>query len=317
VIDQQQVCSFLSALFEPTDLIEFRAIETWTQNGRKHSRPIDRTWLTPHEVIRQLPRLERLNRSANIFLSVNPRMDRGGTKADVAVCRSVWVDLDNISLEGAADRWQGINMPPTMAVNSGHGIHAYWKLVNPVPVTDPADRSHVEAIVKAFAKVLGGDATHDCSRLLRLAGTWNVKDRRNGVSPTPCTLVSHNDSLVYQLSAFEGFVVPKEVNCPGVHARSGADLECVDVKTPSLGSATMGRSRDQRRIQGVLRYLDREVSDRSRRDHGALVLLIQCGLSKAEVYSLVINRSKFLEAGDAYFERTYRAALRSLGSELT
>ncbi len=311
---RQTIASFLGALYDSTDLLEIRVIETWTgEFGKKVSRPMHRSWRTPREILEHLPELWRLNKIGNVFFGVNPRTGKGGTKSDVHHCRSVWVDLDHVTPSEAARRWNRIEMPPTIVVNSGHGVHAYWALATPIVVTDRDALLAVESMVKAFAAAMGGDATHDCARLLRLPGTWNVKDRRNGVLPVPCTLVSVDAKRVYPCAAFAAYeaVYPHEASPPRNIAGSERGVRGTD--KVALSGATIGRSRDHRRIQGVIRYLDREVPDRSRRDLSALILLIQAGLSQPEIYSLVMNHSKFQEAGDEYFERTLNAALRMLG----
>lgn len=312
-LDRDQVLRFVATLFDTSDLIELRAIETWSRDGKKSSQLVDRFWLTPRDFDNEILRLERLNSSANIFFGVNPRIDQGGTKCSVGACRSVWVDLDNISPEAAGKRWQRINLPPTVVVHSGHGIHAYWKLDDPISMKDPARRAHLESVVKAVGESLKGDTTHDCSRLLRLPGTWNMKDVRNGRQPVECTIVSLDASRIYPLSTFESLLAVPVSGSVSAGEHRTPITGIANINLVSLCTATHGTSRDHRRIQGVLRYLDRDLPDRSRRDLGAVRLLIQAGLSKAEVRSLVMNHSKFLEAGDTYFERTYDAALRSLG----
>jgi hypothetical protein len=224
----------------------------------------------------------------------------------------VWVDLDGVSTDEATSRWEAIQLPPTVVVNSGHGVHAYWNLSEPIHFTCDDERSVWASTVKAFASILDGDSTQDCSRLLRLPGTWNVKDKRNGAAPVRCELVHIDESRVYPRSAFATFESSAGGSSGPPRTLSEKRVAEAADDTP-LCTATIGRARDHQRIRGILRYLDREVSDRSTRDLSALLLLIQAGLSKEEVRSLVVNHSKFLEAGDAYFERTYNAALRSLG----
>ena len=48
---------------------------------------------------------------------------------------------------------------------------------------------HLQDVLAGIAKTLGGDHTTDLSRLLRLPGTLNRKDQRNGREPVPTALV--------------------------------------------------------------------------------------------------------------------------------
>jgi len=43
--------------------------------------------------------------------------------------RGLWADYDNVTLEEARARIKNAGLPePSIYVNSGHGIHAYWLL---------------------------------------------------------------------------------------------------------------------------------------------------------------------------------------------
>ena len=303
-----ELTPFLSALFTPTDLVEIRGIETWTDGKKKVSRPVARVWLQPHEIIERFTELRELNQTANIFFGVNPRIDRRGKKDSVAECRFVWADLDNVTPEEAEGRFQKIGPRPTIVVQSGHGVHAYWQLVNPVSVSEQRSRSKFESLVKQFAGELGGDTTQDVTRLLRLPETLNVKNVRGGARPVPCQLLSLRLERVYPMAAFSKWEsqAEREVNVDAIR-----DAPIAKVAAP-FGSASLGTSRDARRIQGLVRYLDRDVEDRSRRDFW-VVLNLLAHMAPDEVASLVEGKGKFLEGGEPYLQKTIENALRHLG----
>lgn len=48
----------------------------------------------------------------------------------------------------------------------------------------------VQDVLAGIAKKIGGDHTHDMTRLLRLPGTMNRKNERNGEKPKPCEVWS-------------------------------------------------------------------------------------------------------------------------------
>lgn len=84
-------------------------------------------------------------------------------------------------------------MTPTMVVNSGHGLHAWWLFEEPLLMTDK-NRGEVEAFVfrwidamRRRARIKGWtiDATQDLARVLRVPGTTNHKDPEK---PLPVTL---------------------------------------------------------------------------------------------------------------------------------
>jgi hypothetical protein len=64
---------------------------------------------------------------------------------------------------------------------------------------------YVQNILAGMAKRLGSDHTHDLSRLLRLPGTLNRKDQRNGREPVPCYIIECDGNRRYPFADFEKF----------------------------------------------------------------------------------------------------------------
>jgi hypothetical protein len=293
-----ELARFVRALFQPDELVEIRAVQTWLQEGKRVSRLCARFWMQAGEVASRIEELNKLNAmGANIFYGVNPRVELGGKKSSVAICRHLWVDLDQITYDEAKRCWTAHVPEPTLIVNSGHGIHAYWRLREEFSVSDHADRTCFEAMLKAFAAGLGGDATQDVSRLLRLPGFWNVKDLRNGAARMPCRVLLHEPKRSYSIDVFERWQKPL------------ADKP----HTSPLAIFTFGANQDQRRIQGLIQYLDRVVEDRSRRDFGVICALLEI-LPPHAIWPLVKDHSKFSTHGEPYFQVTLANALRTLGT---
>ena len=71
-------------------------------------------------------------------------------------------------------------------------------------------------MLQGIAASIGGDHTIDPTRLLRLPGTMNRKDERNGRQPRPCELIECNGER-YDIGLFERFA---EVKSPGKKRRS-------------------------------------------------------------------------------------------------
>jgi len=61
---------------------------------------------------------------------------------------------------------------------------------------------HVQDILAGIASKIGGDHTTDLSRLLRVPGTLNRKDQRNGREPVPCALVKCDPTRCYAIDEF-------------------------------------------------------------------------------------------------------------------
>ena len=129
----QQAADFVSALYDLTDLIEVFAIRSWhSATAKNQSRVVYRDWLSPDVLIRRFPALEDVNlaQSSNIYIGVNPRSSYGlGGKRNVTRVRSVWCDIDDVTFAETESRLTKLGLPlPSIVVNSGHGIHAYWLL---------------------------------------------------------------------------------------------------------------------------------------------------------------------------------------------
>ena len=173
----RELSVFLSTLFAADETVEIRPIEIWSDSkGRRKSRVLKQfhRWLTPDEIRGRQTDLVEVNCShrANIFMGVCPRNRFGGTKKDdVLLSRSLWADLDDVSLEVALWRCDQTKLPrPSLAVDSGSGIHLYWLLESAIHFHESTARAKFEARLKSVYRNLGSDATCDANRLLRLPG---------------------------------------------------------------------------------------------------------------------------------------------------
>ncbi len=168
----------------------------------------------------------------NVYFGVCLRSRREGTKDAVKFVGCLWVDLDAKHFGGgkseAFQRLLEFALPPTGIVRSGHGFHGYWVLKEPQEITGPTDITRIEAILKALAAALGGDRqSAELARLLRLPGTYNVKDTSAPVLATIEVLIPERQ---YNLSDFESLLAvgPSEqieqANPSGWIAKALADL---------------------------------------------------------------------------------------------
>jgi hypothetical protein len=67
---------------------------------------------------------------------------------------------------------------------------------------------HIQNVLAGIAKLIGGDHTTDLSRLLRVPGTFNRKDQRNGRTPVLARLAEFEPTRRYSLQEFERFAIP-------------------------------------------------------------------------------------------------------------
>ena len=114
--------------------------------------------------------------------------------------RNLFLDLDvgdgdkkyatqALALEGLERFSFQAGMPEPMVVSSGGGLHVYWRLDTDVPVKEWVEMA---ARLKAVGSKLGlkydPSRTTDAASVLRVAGTFNLKDAKN---PRPVEVLRH------------------------------------------------------------------------------------------------------------------------------
>lgn len=162
---KEQLAEFVSVAFEPNDVIEIRCLRT----GEAQSQVIT------VDAICESAEWERLNFDKwNIYVGVNPRLSGtpGRKREDVALARCLVVDIDNVTPDEALQRLTASGLPyPSMGVSTGHGVHYYWRLTEPIHDLDSWTRYQ-----KALIHRLNSDKSiHDPSRVMRLPGFVNHK----------------------------------------------------------------------------------------------------------------------------------------------
>ncbi len=149
------------------------------------------------------------------FLVGEPESDtfsKKAEKSDIAAVCYLWCDLDCSRIDWrnaeivAAEmgklraKLDAFPLPPTVIINSGGGLQAFWKLSEPA-IEHPEE---TEAANKALAVALGGDHCHNIDRIMRLPGTTNYpnkKKREAGRVPVPATLALFEPGRVYSFAS--------------------------------------------------------------------------------------------------------------------
>lgn len=167
-VSQGHVARFASQVWEPDDLIELRAIRPGPS--------IVQDWVKAVELTRKggaWAWIERhIAEQYNVYAGINPRFRVGGKSSDVKLARCLFADFDNSTMDSARRAVSEANLPePSLWVNSGHGVHVYWVLGEPIN-----DLSVWTRYQKALIAVLGSDPViHDAPRIMRVPGTVNFK----------------------------------------------------------------------------------------------------------------------------------------------
>ncbi len=157
---------------------------------------------------------------------------------------------------------------------------------------------HIQDVLAGIAKALGGDHTTDLSRLLRLPGTLNRKDERNGKEPVPTALVECDPARKYPLATFEPL---KSASPETERAKQIAAMPLPQPRKISLSKA-------DKLAELVAACGIAAAGSRSEADFSLCCFAIRNGICKDEVWAQVQQVGKFAEAGEAYFEHTWSKA---------
>ncbi|QDV62008.1 DNA-primase RepB domain-containing protein [Crateriforma conspicua] len=300
---EQQFHAFIEALFQPGDLVEIRAIMPDRTDSKNRGTVVLREWPEARQLVEEFPKLCELNQQgANIYFGVNPRDYRSGKKDAVTQCHVLWADLDDCTSADAEKRWRNHLPHPSIIVNSGHGVHLYWTLKEPVSVQKPELREHLEASLKALYQDLQSDSTQDVTRLLRLPGFFNAKRE-----PVPCGIEQLNSGLIHPYSVFrhwQDLATARLSDSIQSHAVQNAPVPFDSLEL------SVSETADLNRIRGLVATLDRDVEDRSRRDFWVVCRLLETGLPPNEILMLVAGKSKFTT--DQYGQNTMQNALDAM-----
>lgn len=120
---------------------------------------------------RNRERLESLQqRGAGVFVAVNEMDGQGRSKAHAVAARAVWSDIDDGKRE-LDEILSACPIPPSAINESSPGKwHLYWW-------ADGLSLEECEAVNTTIAEVLDTDrAVKDYSRVMRLPGTWHLKN---------------------------------------------------------------------------------------------------------------------------------------------
>ena len=159
---------FSEVLFNPDDLIEIRFI-----SGVKGALKPESDWLFAED----LPDYHKIMQERNeagygIFCGVLPRRGHKTEDVDCLDGSVLWADFDKMAKKDAIGIIKKSKMPqPTMIVDSGHGIHAYWRL------QEKQTPDLLSALVYDTADMLDIDRTvRNPSRIMRIPGYANTKE---------------------------------------------------------------------------------------------------------------------------------------------
>ena len=198
--------------------------------------------------------------NANVFFQVNPISSKIGGHArgslkDVASVPAFFADIDfknpgkkqdQLPQNGAdALRMFGLDgfLAPTMIVETGRGLHAYWVFDEPVVIDSEQARDVMVEAAGAFGSAFRSfafrkfgwkfDSTSDLPRLGRLPGTFNLK----GEAPLPVVWRTDPSSCRYTLDD-----VVSEMECHRPPSGSKAKAVSLGASKPAPTSVSLDQA---------------------------------------------------------------------------
>ena len=148
-------------------------------------------------------------RGLDVYMGVNTRVGQRGKKDNVKWLSTFHLDIDYGSVghkkesqysnyQEALEAIVNFDLPPTMVIHSGGGLHCYWVPKRPILAAE-IGVERIEAVNKGLISLLGGDpGTYGIERILRVPGTFNFKNAGN---PREVTIVI-GDGPKYDIEQF-------------------------------------------------------------------------------------------------------------------
>lgn len=170
----------------------------------------------------------------NVYFHVNQpawALDKKAEKQDIREVRALHVDIDPRTDETpeeckkrALEALSKFEPRPSVVIDSGNGVQAFWLLEEPVQVDGtPEAWQKVEAYNMALEVALGADSCHNIDRIMRVPGTVNVPNKKKlakGRVAVPACLVG--EATNWQPHPLSAFIPAKPVQQAGSHtARRG------------------------------------------------------------------------------------------------
>jgi len=235
--------AFLQALFPEETLsngepafIEIRLLQTDTLPNTSFMKL---TNISEDNLARFLRKAK--NPARNVYFGVGARTNKkSGKKQDVGYISTLWLDIDE---KDGTPKDEALKLlrewihKPSYIIDSGHGIHAYWVLREPV---EPSEFSRVEAVNRALAHKFNGDmSVVDIARIMRVPGSLNVKEKPF----LPVTILETNP-FRYELDDLEE-VLPHEEPTIKEYKLSGEKSNGNGIKPGNFSIETIEKAIDE------------------------------------------------------------------------
>ncbi len=186
---------------------------------------------------------------------------------------------------------------PRKFIKDETGEKLWLDIKHNVPALSPKSQQ-IQDILTGIAAKISGDHTTDLSRLLRVPGTLNRKDQRNGREPVPCRLLEFNPDRRYPLDLF----TPLAKESPDKQKRE--KIAAMPLPRPrKVSAAKADRLADLIAVCSITL-----AGERSEADFAMCCHAVRNGIAKEDVWTQVEHTGKFAEEGRRYFDLTWENA---------
>ena len=187
-------------------------------------------WFKLSELEKLEQAVKKYSNKTNIYFGVGLRKkilpnNLRGRNSDILVVTTLYADIDikskahaetalPSSVNEAMEFLNSLPLKPSIIVNSGNGLHAYWLLDNPFKIQSKNDKDYISSIFRGWSKILSAkaidrgwklDNVSDLARVLRVPGSINHKLENRAI----CEVLNLN-KMKYHLTDFEPYLVHSE-----------------------------------------------------------------------------------------------------------
>ena len=247
----------------------------------------------------------------DLYFGVLPRVKLSGSASAIEFGSTLWVDID-VKQVGSKDTAQFLinrvsklcTAEPSIMVDSGHGYHAYW-LLDKISY----QIGTLVAINEYLASQCCGDHTFDAPRILRVPGSYNLKNQDNLIKAeiVSCTGIRHPIER-FKLAPKSASIQPKKsAHKPTYTTTSSVDLSRLSPLWKRY--VIEGIDADSRNYYS---------GDRSRLDFAVINKLVEKSYTDDEIYTIFNDPafgissktlSKSGSAREAYINHTIGKAM--------
>jgi hypothetical protein len=243
----------------------------------------------------------------NCYLGILPRTKLKGSSEAIEFGNVFFTDLDSeraiIEKDKIYQKLCELNLRPSLMVNSGHGIHCYFKLKECIKIErwKQTQEKLVLFFKKHFPEFNPDIAIKDPARVMRIIGTLNVKDPTNPIQ----TEILFEDYTTYKVEDIEKIL--KDIELP--------KKEIIELETKQVSEEELNKllEKDQK-LRDLLEgnWQKYGFKSRSEAEESLITKLVQYGITKEQIFA-IMNQSKigkWHEKPIQYKNLTYEKALK-------